>query len=89
MPSKALLVRFLDIHSASNGINGGTGCNYIFFGEKYNYIDQSVVCVAYSFYMIHEGTLLKSGFLPLRHIAPWGHRILVGPYEMILPFEQP
>ena len=34
-----------------------------FFGIKYNYIDQSVVCAANSFHMIHENTLLKSGFL--------------------------
>ena len=27
-----------------------------FFGIKYNYIDQSVVCVAYSFHMIYEYT---------------------------------
>ena len=25
-----------------------------FFGIKYNYIDQSVVCVAYSFHMIYD-----------------------------------
>ena len=31
MPSEALSVLFLDIHSASSGINGGTGCNFIFF----------------------------------------------------------
>ena len=31
MPSEALSVRFLDIHSASSGIDGGTCCNFIFF----------------------------------------------------------
>ena len=31
MPSEALSVRILDIHSASSGIDGGTGCNFIFF----------------------------------------------------------
>ena len=31
MPSEALSVRFLDIHSASSGIDGGTGCSFIFF----------------------------------------------------------
>ena len=30
MPSEALSVLFLDIHSASSGIDGGTGCNFIF-----------------------------------------------------------
>ena len=38
MPSEALSVRFLDIHSASSGIDGGT-CNFIyFFGFGYNTI---------------------------------------------------
>ena len=31
MPSEALSVRFLVIDSASCGIDGGTGCNFIFF----------------------------------------------------------
>ena len=31
MPSEALSVRILDIHSASSGIDGGIGCNFIFF----------------------------------------------------------
>ena len=30
MPSEALSVRISDIHSASSGIDGGTGCNFIF-----------------------------------------------------------
>ena len=34
MPSEALSVRFLDIHSASSGIHEGTGCNFIFFSDK-------------------------------------------------------
>ena len=42
-----------------------------FFRIKYKYIDQSLVCVAYSIHMIHENTLLKPGFLQLGHIAPW------------------
>ena len=49
MPSESLSVRLTGINSASNGIDGGTGCNFIFFAIKYNYIDQSVVCVADSF----------------------------------------
>ena len=56
MPSESLSVRLTGINSASNGINGGTGCNFIFFWIKYNYIDQSVVCVAYSFQMMYEYT---------------------------------
>ena len=67
----------------------GTGCNFICFSIKYKYIDQSLVCVAYSIHLIHENTLLKSGFLQLGHIAPWGRMILVGPYEMIITFEPP
>ena len=64
MPSESLSVRLTGINSASNGINGVTGCNFIFFfGIKYNYIDQSVVCAANSFHMIHENTSLKSEFL--------------------------
>ena len=31
MPSEALSVRLLDIHSATSGIHEGTGCNFIFF----------------------------------------------------------
>ena len=90
MPSESLSVRLSGINSASNGFDGGTGCNFIlFFSIKYNYFEQSLVCVAYSIHMIHENTLLKSGFLQLGHIAPWGHRIIVGPYEMIITFEQP
>ena len=30
MPSEALSVRFSDIHSASSGNDGVTGCNFIF-----------------------------------------------------------
>ena len=59
------------------------------FWIKYKYSDQSLVCVAYSIHMIHENTLLKSGFLQLGHFASWGHRILVGSYEMIITFEPP
>ena len=62
MPSESLSVRFSVINSASNGISGGTGCNFIFFSIKYKYFEQSLVCVAYSIHMIHEKTSLKSGF---------------------------
>ena len=41
-----------------------------FFWIKYNDIDQSAICVAYSFHMIYGYTLLKSQFLQLGHIAP-------------------
>ena len=58
-----------------------------FFGIKYNYIDQSVVCAANSFHMIDENTLLKSGFPGTYRTM--GHRTLVGPYEMIIMFELP
>ena len=55
MPLESLSVRLSGINSASNGIDGGTGCNlFIYFKINYNYIDQSAVCVAYSFHMIHE-----------------------------------
>ena len=56
MPSESLSVRSSGINSASNGIDGGTGCNFIFFEIKYNHIDQSVVFVANSFHMIYEYT---------------------------------
>ena len=63
MPSESLSVRFSEINRASNCIGGVTGCNFIlFFLDKYKYFDQSLVCVAYSIHMIHENTLLKSGF---------------------------
>ena len=42
-----------------------------FFWIKYNYIDQSVVCAANSFHMIHENTLLKSGFLGIYRTMGW------------------
>ena len=58
-----------------------------FFGTKYNYIDQSVVCVVYSFHMTYKYTLLKTGFLQLGDIEPWG--IIVGAYEMIITLEPP
>ena len=41
---------------------------------KYNYIDQSLVCVAHSIDMIHENTLLKSGFFQSAHITSIGFR---------------
>ena len=31
MPLEALLVRFFDIHTESSSIDGGTGCNILFF----------------------------------------------------------
>ena len=31
MPSEALFVEFFDNHIASFGIDGGAGCNFIFF----------------------------------------------------------
>ena len=31
MASKALSVQILDINSASRGIDGGTGCNFMYF----------------------------------------------------------
>ena len=34
MPSESLSVRLSGINSASNGIGGGTGCNFIFFLDK-------------------------------------------------------
>ena len=72
MPSESLSVRLTGINSASNGINGGISCNFIFFWIKYNYIDQSIVCVAYSTHTIHENTLLKSGFLQSGHRESYG-----------------
>ena len=39
MPSEALSVLFLDIHSASSGIDGGTGCNFIFFYTRVHTIE--------------------------------------------------
>ena len=82
-------MKLQQINSASNDTGGGTGCNLFIFWIKYNYIDQSVVCVVYSFHMIYEYTLLKTQFLQLGHRAPWGHWNLVEPCEMILTFEPP
>ena len=70
MPSESLSVRLSGINSASNDIDGGTGCNFIYFRIKYNYIDQSAVYVAHYFHITLKYTLLKSGFLQLGHIAP-------------------
>ena len=49
MPSEALSVLFLDVHSASNGIDGGTGCNFILF---FAYMLQ---CIR-NFLCVHEHT---------------------------------
>ena len=35
---------------------------YLFFSIKYKYIDQSLVCVAYSIHMIHANILLNQDF---------------------------
>ena len=35
MPSETLSILYLDIDSASNGIDGGTSCNFIFFSVKF------------------------------------------------------
>ena len=78
MQSESLSVRLSGINSAFNGIDGGTGCNFFFI--KYNYINQSVVWVAYCFHCDSRVRIVESGFLKLGHIAPWGHRIIVGPY---------
>ena len=85
MPSESLSVSIVP----PMALTGAQVVIVYFFGTKYNYIDQSVVCVAYSFHMTYKYTLLKSGFLQLGDIAPWGHRIIVGPYEMIITFEPP
>ena len=85
MPSESLSVSIVP----PMALTGEQVVIVYFFGTKYNYIDQSVVCVAYSFHMTYKYTLLKSGFLQLGDIAPWGHRIIVGPYEMIITFEPP
>ena len=39
MPSEALSVLFWDTHSASSGIDGGTGCNCIFFYTRVHTIE--------------------------------------------------
>ena len=70
MPSESLSVRLSGINSASNGLAEAQVVILYFFRIKYEYIDQSLVCVAYSIHMIHENTLLKSRFLQLGHIAP-------------------
>ena len=59
------------------------------FVIEYNYMNQSLVCVAYSFHMIYENILSKSEFPQSGHIVPWDHRILVDPYEMIITLETP
>ena len=89
MPSESLSVRFSGINGASSRIGGGTGCNLINFDDKIQ-VNQpifSLSCVFYSY--DSRNTLLKSGFLQLGHTASWGHRILVGSYEMIITFEPP
>ena len=35
VPSEALSVRISDIHNASSGIDGDTGCNFIFFSHNH------------------------------------------------------
>ena len=51
------------INSASNGIDGVTDCNFIFFFlDEIQIFDQSLTCVAYSIHMIHENILLNQDF---------------------------
>ena len=89
MPSESLSVRLSGIICTSNGIDGGTDCNFIFFFDKIQVLRpiSGLCCVFYSY--DSRKHIIKSGFLQLGHIAPWGHRILVGPYEMIITFEPP
>ena len=86
MPSESLSVRLSGINSSSNGIGGGTGCNFIFlFGIKYYCIPTDLPFVfAYSYDLRLRYTLPKSHFLQLGHIAPRGYWNLMGPYEMII-----
>ena len=88
MPSESLSVRFPGINSASNGIGGGTGCNFIFFFDKIQ-VHQPISGLCCLFYSYDSRKhIIKSGFLQLGHIAPSGRMVLVGLYEMIITFEQ-
>ena len=88
MQSESLSIWLLGINSASNGIGGGTVCNFIFFGIEYNYIDQSAVCVAYSFHMINDYATHQ---LPVYSIGTYRTMgpLKSGAYEMIITFEAP
>ena len=90
MPSESLSVRLSGINSASNGIGGGTGCNFIFFWDKIQ-LNRPIcrLCCVFFSYDLRLRYTSKSQFLQLEHIAPWGHWNLVGPYEMIITFEPP
>ena len=69
MPSEALSVTSSGVNSASNDIDGGTGCNFIFFLDKYSYIDQSILGIVLQFIIIYEYASCNSGFHQLGHIA--------------------
>ena len=56
MPSKSLSVRLSGIKSASNGLAEAQVVILYIFWIKYKYIDQSLVCVAYSCHTIYEYT---------------------------------
>ena len=86
MPSETLSVWLSGINSASNGIDGGTGCNLFIFFDKIQLHRpiSGLCCVFYSY--DSRKHIIESGFLQLGHIAPWGHRIPVGP-EKIITFE--
>ena len=52
MPSEALSVLFLDVYSASSGIDGGTGCNFIYFFDNMQ-VHRPILrlcCVFFSYY---------------------------------------
>ena len=70
MPSESLSVRFSGINSASNGIGGGTGCNFIKNFDKIQVLRpiSSLRCVFYSY--DSRKYIIESGFLQLGHIAP-------------------
>ena len=88
MPSESLSVRLTGINSASNGINGVTGCNFIFFLGSNTITSTNLSFVLRILYDSRKH-IIKIRISLIGTYRAMGHRTLVGPYEMIIMFELP
>ena len=89
MPSESLSVRLTWINSASNGINGVTGCNFIFFWYQIQ-LHRPICRLCCEFFSYDSRKhIIKIRISLIGTYRTMGHRTLVGPYEMIIMFELP
>ena len=89
MPSESLSVRLTGINSASNGINGVTGCNFIFFWDQIQ-LHRPICRLCCEFFSYDSRKhIIKIRISLIGTYRTMGHRTLVGPYEIIIMFELP